>query len=228
MSETDDTKTWNGMQQPYDSGRKAHLFFFGRDRTAREALSGFAARKGVRFEARAECDVVALEHDVSAPGCLVLEADPPAPTELALLEGLASRGSPLARIVLSARVSVPFVVRAMKSGVYDVIEKPTPADDLVRAVRAALDQAAHDFERWRRQLEFERRLSQLTERQREILHHIVLGKANKAIAYDLGISERTVEVHRYRLLRRMCVGSAVELARLAGAFRVAAGQEAAA
>jgi DNA-binding CsgD family transcriptional regulator len=62
-------------------------------------------------------------------------------------------------------------------------------------------------------------LAELTDRQREILHHIVLGKANKVIASDLGISERTVEVHRHRLLQRMSVRTAVELARLTGEFR---------
>jgi FixJ family two-component response regulator len=151
------------------------------------------------------------------PSCLVLDVTPRV-GDLAVLDWLRARHEPIAVVAVAAKASVRVAVHALKAGALSFIEKPLDDGELVANVRLALEHSARSFHRERQRCTFERQLARLTARQREVLCHIVLGKANKLIACHLGISERTVEVHRHRLLRTMCVSSAVELALLAGAF----------
>jgi len=216
------TQGVNVMMRPTsESLPPSKLYLLDRDHATAELLCRYARRSGVdvaRLRTSAEfVQACALER----PSCLVISIEQPGDSELALLHSIRARHEPIEVIAVGATPTTSLVVRALREGVLDFFAKPLVERVLVEAVSTALEHARRRFGSRRRWAEFERRLAALTDRQREILHHIVLGKANKVIASDLGISERTVEVHRHQLLRRMSVGSAIELARLTGEFEAA-------
>ena len=155
-----------------------------------------------------------LEH-----GCIVTDVRMPDMTGLDLVRALKERGHADPVIVITGHADVPLAVEAMKAGVVDFIEKPFENTRLLGAIRTALAQApgtsqpggADDEER-RRILE---RLESLSGREREVLDGLVAGHANKVIAYDLGISPRTVEVYRANVMTKMQARSLSELVRMA-------------
>jgi FixJ family two-component response regulator len=189
------------------------------DPCVHQALRTLARSTRARLEFHSTGAEFLEAYSPDVPGCLAIDVTTLGSREFAALDVLNSRHESIAVVALSGNATVSLAVRALKAGAIDFIAKPCGIVDLVDAVQRALSIAKHLYDRRCERGEFERRLGELSTRQREILHHIVLGKANKLIAYELGISERTVEVHRYRLLQRMAVGSAVELARLVGAFQ---------
>jgi len=204
------------------------LYVVERDVMVIEFLRRFGRSIGVEVSGHRNGAEFIRAYTPERPSCLVIGIEGPGDPEVALLGSIASRREPIEVIALGTQAAIPLVVRALRAGVLNFLEKPLAERELVDNVAAAIESARRTFISRRQWNDFEKRLAKLTSRQREILHHIVLGKANKVIASELGISERTVEVHRGHLLRRMCVGSAVELARLTGAFQVARTGEAAA
>lgn len=153
-------------------------------------------------------------HDPSAPGCLVLDMAMPRLNGLELQEALATKGSAVPIIFLTGHGDIPMSVQAMKRGAVDFLTKPVNDDDLIKAVRAALakDRIAR---RARNELDdIQERLATLTPREREVLTHVVSGQLNKQIANDLGTVEKTIKVHRARVMEKMKVQSVAELVRL--------------
>jgi FixJ family two-component response regulator len=195
------------------------LHVVDRDPVIQQGLMAFARRVRAKLDVHRSCRDFLAAYSPDMPACLVVDLTMLGDREFAALDAVRCRHDPLTVVALSANATVPLVVRILKAGAIDFIEKPCGIEELTDAVGGALEVARQLYTRRREQGEFERRMAELSARQREILHHLVLGKANKVIAYELGISERTVEVHRYRLMRRMAVGSAVELARMVGALR---------
>jgi FixJ family two-component response regulator len=187
-----------------------------RDPAIQHNLMQVAHGVGARLEVHGTGAEFFAAYSPDTPGCLAIDVATLGDREFAALDVINSRHDPIAVVALCANATVSLAVRALKAGAVDFIEKPCGVDDLTKTVRPALEMAKQLYTRRHERAEFERRLAELSARQREILHHMVRGKANKVIAYELGISERTVEVHRYRLLQRMAVGSAVELARMVG------------
>lgn len=145
------------------------------------------------------------------PGCLVLDVRMPGMGGLGLLEKLLPLGFVLPVIVLTGHGDVPIAVRAMKAGAIDFIEKPCADQDLLDRIHKALQQDAHLREEMSHDAANSRQLDQLTPREREILDRLVLGQANKVIAAELNISERTVESHRRNIKEKMKVRSLAEL-----------------
>jgi len=149
-----------------------------------------------------------------APGCLVLDLAMPGLNGLELQRALADRGAGWPIIFLTGRADVPMSVEAMKQGAFDFLTKPVHDETLLAAVRHALegDRAARHA---RSQLdEVDRRLATLTPREREVLAQVVAGRLNKQIAADLGTVEKTIKVHRARVMEKMKVQSVAELVRL--------------
>ena len=149
-----------------------------------------------------------------APGCLVLDLAMPGLNGLELQQTLADRGAGWPIIFLTGRADVPMSVEAMKRGAFDFLTKPVHDETLLAAVRHALerDRAARHA---RSQLdEVHRRLATLTPREREVLAQVVAGRLNKQIAADLGTVEKTIKVHRARVMEKMKVQSVAELVRL--------------
>ena len=151
-----------------------------------------------------------------APSCLVLDVRMPGTSGLVLFERLVERGllEVLPVIFLTGHGDVPTAVSAVKRGAFDFVEKPFSNNALVDRIERALEMSAATLAARGADDHLQRLLGELTERERDVMGHIVDGRPNKLIADALGISVRTVEVHRARVFDKMGVKSAVELANL--------------
>ncbi|HOY56881.1 MAG TPA: response regulator [Verrucomicrobiota bacterium] len=147
-------------------------------------------------------------------GCVVTDLMMPGMDGMALQEALITAGSPLPILFLTAHGDIPTTVQAMRGGAEDFMTKQAPKADLLAAVRRALARSEQDRAK-RAQLEALRQpFELLTEREREVLRHVVQGKLNKQIAADLGIHERTVKLHRTHITSKLQVQSVAQLTRL--------------
>jgi two-component system response regulator DctR len=151
-----------------------------------------------------------------APSCLVLDVRMPGMSGLALFDALTARAltTALPVIFLTGHGDVPTAVAAVKRGAFDFVEKPFSDNALVDRIELALAASRRHLDSARTQHERTRSLGELTEREREVMALVIAGKPNKLVADELGISVRTVEVHRARVFDKMKVKSAVELANL--------------
>ena len=150
----------------------------------------------------------------TAPGCLVLDMRMPGTSGLVLFERLAERGLlPLLPVIfLTGHGDVPTAVAAVKRGAFDFVEKPFSNNALVDRIEQALAGSRLALDERQQSDALAHSLAELTEREREVMALVILGRPNKLIADALEISVRTVEVHRARVFEKMNVKSAVELA----------------
>ncbi|MEK8051731.1 response regulator [Ideonella sp. DXS22W] len=151
-----------------------------------------------------------------APACLLLDVRMPGTSGLVLFERLVERGliEAMPVIFLTGHGDVPTAVSAVKRGAFDFVEKPFSDNALVDRVEQALAASTEALLRRRERQRVAQSLSELTEREQEVMSRVIDGLANKQIADELDISVRTVEVHRARVFEKMGVRSAVELANL--------------
>lgn len=153
-------------------------------------------------------------HNPHTPGCLVLDVAMPGLNGLELQEALRAKGSAIPIIFLTGHGDIPMSVQAMKGGALDFLTKPVHDEDLLKAVEAALEKDRIERQSRAELDDIQERLATLTPREREVLIHVVSGQLNKQIAYDLGTVEKTIKVHRARVMEKMKVGSVAELVRL--------------
>ncbi|HEX5338933.1 MAG TPA: response regulator [Gallionella sp.] len=147
-------------------------------------------------------------------GCLLLDVRMPGMSGMELLETLKSRGIMLPIIIITGHGDVPMAVRALKHGAFDFIQKPFNSQELLDRVHAALKQ---DRERHQRCSEIDRRrahLAVLTERETEVMTLVAEGHSSKVIAQKLGISPKTVDIHRANMMRKLNVRTVVEIVQL--------------
>jgi two-component system, LuxR family, response regulator DctR len=151
-----------------------------------------------------------------SPSCLLLDVRMPGLSGLQLFERLIESGllERLPVIFLTGHGDVPMAVDAVKRGAFDFVEKPFSDNALVDRIVQALDRSAEAIGRLRQKRQVERAVAELTDREREVMRRVCDGLPNKLIADALGISVRTVEVHRARMFEKMNVRSAVELTNL--------------
>src|SRR5690606_33294011 len=149
-----------------------------------------------------------------APGCIVTDVRMPEMNGLELVRRLGEAGVTLPVIVMTGHADVALAVEAMKAGVVDFIEKPFDDEIFLNAVRKALDAGAAVGEQQAQEAEIRERLASLSAREHQVLEGLVAGRANKVIAYDLGISPRTVEVYRANVMTKMQARSLSELVRM--------------
>ncbi len=152
--------------------------------------------------------------DCACRGCIILDLQMPDMDGLAVQKQLHALGITMPIIFLSGHGTVPTAVQALRHGAMDFIEKPVDQELLLNCVRRALQNDHDNFSRVAQHRVVEQHLARLTHREREIMDMIAAGKPNKVVAIELGISERTVELHRSRILKKMEVKNAVELAQL--------------
>ena len=148
------------------------------------------------------------------PGCVVTDIRMTEMDGLELQRRLAELKSGFPVIVMTGHGDVPMAVEAMKAGAVDFIEKPFDDETLLSAIRSALDRHSRNREREDRMVSIRKRLDALSSRERDVLKGLAAGKANKVIAYDLGISARTVEVYRANVMTKMQADSLSELVRM--------------
>jgi two-component system response regulator FixJ len=148
-------------------------------------------------------------------GCIVTDVRMPEMNGIELIGRLKAMEVPDPVIVITGHADVPMAIQAMKQGVSDFIEKPFSDEVILDAIRSALAQASDRQEREAKREEVRSRLETLSQREREVLGGLVEGHANKVIAYDLGISARTVEVYRANVMAKMQARSLSELVRMA-------------
>ncbi|CAN7609113.1 response regulator transcription factor [Rhizobacter sp. LjRoot28] len=187
-------------------------------RSRRLLSEGFASAEA--FEAMLDTHTAPARGDPvrsawpAAPSCLLLDVRMPGTSGLVLFDRLIDRGLlPVMPVIfLTGHGDVPTAVAAVKRGAFDFVEKPFSDNALVDRVERALEASSDAIGRQRARLSVQRRLSELTEREREVMQCVIDGRPNKLIADALNISVRTVEVHRARVFEKMDVKSAVELA----------------
>ena len=189
------------------------VFIIDDDPDVRDSLSRLvrAASLGVECFDSADAFLAAWRED--RPGCLVTDIRMPGMNGLELQERMRSEGPSIPTIVLTGYGDVPGAVRALKGGAIDFLQKPYEPDVLLVRIAEALEKDARTREAKEQAAEAEARLSQLTPREREVMSLVIEGKANKVIAIDLGISERTVELHRGRVMRKLGARSVPDLIR---------------
>jgi len=150
----------------------------------------------------------------SGTGCVVLDVRMPGMTGPELREQMAARKISLPVIFLTGHGDIPTGVEAMKKGAVDFLVKPVDGEALLQAIRLALERHKAGRAREREQERIHQRLARLSVREREVMEYVIAGCLNKQIAEELGIAEKTVKVHRGRLMQKMEVPSVAELVHL--------------
>jgi two-component system response regulator FixJ len=196
--------------------REPTIFIVDDDEAVRDSLQALLQAMGFKQISAYESSLRFLEAAKPQPGdCLLLDLRMPDMDGLELQTELNRRAVRLPVIVMTGHGDVPIAVRAMKAGAADFIEKPFPDDLLIDSVRRALALSAATLRVSEEVSETVRRLGTLTAREREVLEGMVTGHPNKVIAHDLGISPRTVEIHRARVMEKMDARSLSALVRMA-------------
>jgi two-component system response regulator FixJ len=170
-------------------------------------VAGFAVRTHVSATAFLE-EAPAIKN-----GCLITDLRMPDINGVELLKQLRLRDAMLPAIVVTGHGDVQMAVEAMKNGALDFIEKPFSDEVLIASIRRAVEQADSEQDAAAAEAKTRERLASLSEREIQVLKGVVLGQPNKTIAFDLGISPRTVEVYRANLMSKMQAGSLAELVR---------------
>jgi FixJ family two-component response regulator len=193
----------------------AVVFVIDDDPSMRGALEDLVGSVGLQVRAFASPQDFLQSQRPDAPGCLVLDVRLPGMSGLAFHKELARLGVALPVIFITGHGDIPMSVRAMKAGAVEFLTKPFHDQELLDAIHAAIER---DRERCREAVlvaGLQERYATLTERERQIMTLVVVGRANKQIAAELNLSEMTVKVHRGQVMRKMHAGSLPGLVRMA-------------
>ncbi len=184
------------------------------DAAVRDSLSLLLVTRGYTVRAFGSAPEFLAAAPSLRPGCLIADIRMPEMDGLELQQRLIDEALPFPLIVITGHGDVPLAVRAMKVGAIDFIEKPFPAETIIKSAAAALARLARSPERDPGAATAIAKFALLTPREREVLQGLLAGLPNKSIAYDLAISPRTVEIHRARIMNKMEARSLSELIRM--------------
>ena len=196
------------------------IFVVDDDPSVRTSLTRLLEASGYAVEAFGSAPAFLARVPYAGPCCLVLDVRMPGLDGLELQETLASEGRRMSIVFVTGHVDVPRTVQAMKGGAVDLLTKPVDAKNLMAAIRRAVAKDTADRAAASRLADVQERVRSLTARETEVFSLVVTGMLNKQIAFALGVGEKTVKVHRARVMDKMRAGSVAELVRLADALGV--------
>jgi len=183
------------------------VFVVDDDASLRGALARLLHSAGYQTETFASAEGFLAQSRFDAPGCILLDVRMPGLNGLELQQALAAADRQLPIVFITGHGDVPTSVRAMKAGAEDFLPKPFDDEELLKAVAQALNKSQREQNERTEVAEIRKRLSSLTPREREVLCHVVAGQLNKQIAADLSIAEKTIKVHRARVMEKMGASS---------------------
>ena len=191
------------------------VFIVDDDSAIRVAMQALLESVGLQHETLPSADAFLARHgDGHEPGCLVLDIRMPGLGGLELQDQLLKRGNSIPIIFITGYGDVPMAVEAMQKGAVDFIEKPFRNQELLDRIHLALRTDEARRAEAQRARAVRSRIDKLTQREREVFELVVTGKPNKIIAFELGVSQRTVEIHRARVMKKMQARSLADLVRL--------------
>jgi two-component system, LuxR family, response regulator FixJ len=185
------------------------------DEAMRQSLAFLLGTAGMEVETYESAEAFLAVAPTIKAGCVVTDVRMPGLSGVELLRQLRDRKFAIPVIIITGHGDVPLAVEAMKIGAADFLEKPFDDEILLASVRSALDRLDQDHKRLAERSDIESRLAALSNRERDVLEGLVAGLANKQIAYDLGISPRTIEIYRANLMTKMQAASLSDLVRMA-------------
>jgi FixJ family two-component response regulator len=197
----------------------ATVFIVDDDEAVRDSIKELVASVGIAADTYASAVDFLATYDVSRAGCLVLDIRMARMSGLALQTKLNEMGAKIPIVFITAHADVPTAVEALRAGALSFVTKPYREQELLDSINEALAQDAAARNAAKEGSRYAASLDMLTDREREVLDLAVTGLPSKVIAQQLGISYRTVELHRSRVLEKLGVGSMVELIRIAAERR---------
>jgi len=190
------------------------VFVVDDDDAVRNSLRLLLKSAGFSTEVAGSAQEFLSTYDAAQPGCLLLDVHMPGMTGLEMQHQLNVRGAAIPVIFITGHGDIPMAVEAMQHGAFDFLQKPFRDQELLDRVQRALTRDTEYRARLRQTEKIRERLASLSPREREVLDLVTQGKANKMVAGDLGVSQRTVEIHRAHVMQKMEAGSLAELVRM--------------
>jgi two-component system, LuxR family, response regulator FixJ len=190
------------------------VFIVDDDEAVRASLGFLLKSVGIAATSLESAQAFLASHDALQPGCLLLDIRMPGMSGLELQQQLNLRGAIIPVIFITGHGDVPMAVAAMKDGAFDFLQKPFRDQDLIDRVQRALVRDQENRVALSQHTKIRARLDSLTSREREVLALMTRGKPNKVMAADLGISQRTVEIHRARVMEKMEARSLAQAVRM--------------
>ena len=194
--------------------RQPMVFVVDDDEAVRSALKLLLKSVGLTAQALPSAQQFLATYDPLQPGCLVLDVRMPGMSGLELQEHLNLKGAVIPVIFITGHGDVPMAVEAMQQGAFDFLQKPFRDQDLIDRIQKALAKDKQNRAELGERSRNRERFESLTPREREVLALVASGKPNKVMAGDLGLSQRTVEIHRARVMEKMGVSSLAQLVRI--------------
>jgi FixJ family two-component response regulator len=191
------------------------IFLVDDDAGVLKGLSRLLQTRGYRAQQFTSSADFLANHDASVPGCAILDVSMPGLDGLALQQAMTAGGSQRPVIFLTGQGDIPTSVRAMKAGAIDFLTKPVSEADLLAAITRAVNVDAENRSVSVELESISASVATLTPREHEVLTHIIAGRLNKQIAGELGTVEKTIKVHRGRVMEKLHVRSVADLVRLA-------------
>lgn len=198
----------------------ATVFIIDDDPAMRDSMSYLVQSVGIAVETFSSAQDFLDTYDPERHGCLVLDVRMPGMSGLELQEFLVERGIRAPVIMVTGYGDVPMAVRALKGGAVDFLEKPFTDQELLETINEAVERDYRQRGKDAELAKVKERIARLTPREREVMDLVLDGKPNKAIATELGLSPKTVEVHRSRVMAKMQVGSLAALLQTVLSYRM--------
>ncbi|MGC1458975.1 MAG: response regulator transcription factor [Steroidobacteraceae bacterium] len=190
------------------------VFVVDDDEGVRDSLRFLLKSVGLAIKALASAGEFLSSYDVNQPGCLVLDVRMPQMSGLELQQQLNIRGAMIPVIFITGHGDIPMAVEAMQHGAFDFLQKPFRDQDLIERLHKALAKDAENRSELKQRDHIRARFETLTPREHEVLMLMVRGLPNKIMAAELGVSQRTVEIHRARVMEKTEAGSLAHLVRM--------------